>query len=109
MKQIVTEVLQAEEGVNVRLQEARAQAAHIKAAAEKDVAAKMAETQDEVRLLVQNAVEEARKEAERLRDGRLAEADREKETLMTGKADAIDRLVEQICETILTTEDQGNR
>ena len=109
MKQIITEVLQAEEGINVRLQEARAQAAQVRAAAEKDVAAKMAEAQDKVRLIVQNAVEEARKEAERLRNGRLAEADREKETLMTGKADAIDQLVERICETILTTEEQGNR
>jgi len=109
MKQIVTEVLQAEEAINVRLQEVRVQAAQIKAAAEKDVAAKMAETQDEARLIVQNVVEEARKEAERQRNERLAEADREKETLMTGQADAIDRLVERICETILASEDQGNR
>ncbi len=109
MKQIVTEVLQAEEAINVRLQEVRVQAAQIKAAAEKDVAAKMAEAQDEARLIVQNAIEEARKEAERRRTGRLAEADREKETLMAGQADAIDWLVERICETILATEDQGNR
>lgn len=109
MKQIIAEVLQAEEAINTRLQGSRAQAAEIKAAAEKDVAAKMAKTQDEARLIVLNAVEEARKEAERLRNRRLAEADLEKETLMTGQADAIDRLVERICETILTTEDQGNQ
>ena len=106
MKQIVTEVLQAEEEINARLQEARVQAAQVKAAAEKEVAEKMAKTQDEARLIVRNAVEEAKKEAERLRNERLAEADREKETLMTGQADVIDQLVERICETILSTEEQ---
>jgi len=106
MKQIVTEVLQAEEAVNARLQEAREQAARIKAAAEKDVAVKMADTQDKARLIVQDAIDKAKAEAERLRNGRLEAADREKDTLMTGQADAIDRLVEQICETILTTEDE---
>jgi vacuolar-type H+-ATPase subunit H len=106
MKQIVTEVLQAEESVNARLQEAREQAARIKAAAEKDVAAKMAETQDMARLIVQEAIDEAKAEAERLRNGRLEAADREKDNLMTGQADVIDRLVEQICETILATEEE---
>ena len=106
MKQIVTEVLQAEESVNARLQEAREQAARIKAAAEKDVAAKMAETQDKARLIVQEAIDEAKAEAERLRNGRLEAADREKDNPMTGQADVIDRLVEQICETILATEEE---
>ncbi len=108
MKQIVTDVLLAEEAINTRLQEARAQANQIISAAEKDVAAKTAETQEEARSILQSAVEDAKKKAERLRNERLEEADLEKETLMTGKADVIDRLVEQICETILTTEDQGN-
>lgn len=104
MKQIVTEVLQAEEAINARLKEVRREAAKVTAAAEKEVAANMAEAQEESRLIVQHAIEEARVEAERLRNERLAEADLEKETLMTGQTDAIDRLVNQICETLLGSD-----
>jgi vacuolar-type H+-ATPase subunit H len=110
MKQIVTEVLQAEEAINARLQEVRGEAARILAAAEKEAAGRLAGAQEEARRLVQEAVEEAKKEAERLRSKRLALADREKEQLMTGRADAIDLLVDRICETLMTTEEQeGNR
>lgn len=108
MKQIVLEVLQAEEAINARLKETRAQAARITATAEQEVAAKTAETQDEVRLIIQHAVEEARKAAEQLRAERLAAADREKESLLTGRAETIDQLIERICETIVTAEEQGS-
>jgi vacuolar-type H+-ATPase subunit E/Vma4 len=91
------------------LREARAQAEKIRAAAEKEVAAKMADAQEEAREIIQQAVEDAKKEAERARDTRLTEADREEKDLMNGQADVIDRLVDQICETLLTTDLQSGK
>ena len=107
MKQIITEVLEAEEAINTRLRKARAEADRIRAEAEKDIAEKTAEAQEEARLIIQQAVEQAKKEAEELRKEKLADADRQQEALMAGQADVIDQLVERICETILAAEQKS--
>ena len=53
---------------------------------------------------MQTAAEEARKEAERIRDERLKQAEQQREALLNQSTDTIDALVENICGIILSTE-----
>ncbi len=64
MKEIIQEVLQAEENVSARLKEARTQAAQIRTTAENEVSDRINEAKAQARDLVQSMVEQARKEAE---------------------------------------------
>ena len=54
--------------------------------------------------LTKNAVEDAKKEGERIREETLKQADLEKDILLKSNEDAIDGLVDNICGIILTTE-----
>jgi vacuolar-type H+-ATPase subunit H len=104
MKQIIEEVLQAEAKVNTSLQEARSQAAAIRAAAEKQAAAMLNEAREQGREIVQTAVEQAKQEAERLRTEKLAQADAACDTLLNSHTETMDKLVDELCQVILSTE-----
>jgi vacuolar-type H+-ATPase subunit H len=103
-KRIVEEVLQAEEKVDVVIREAHARASEIKRLAEEEISEKTNEAKQKARELIQTVVEGAKKDAERIRLDKLRQADQEREALFNSKTDAIDSLVDNICNIILTTE-----
>jgi vacuolar-type H+-ATPase subunit H len=104
MKQIIEEVLQAEAKVKSSLDEARQQASRIKSAAEKEAAEQLNEAREQAREIVQNGVEQAKGEAEQLRKDKLAEADAASESLLNSHAEAMDALVQEISQVILSTK-----
>lgn len=108
MKRIIEDVLQAEERVGAIIKEAREKASEIRRSAESEISQKTSDAKQKSREMVQAAVEEAKKEAERIAKEKLEHVGRRKDTLFDGKADAIDSLVGEICEIILTTEKGGN-
>ena len=108
MKRIIEDVLQAEEKVGAIVKEARDKAAEIRRSAETEISQKTGDAKQKSREIVQAAVEEAKKEAERIAKEKLEDVGRRKGTLFDDKADAIDSLVGEICEMILTTEKGGN-
>jgi len=107
MKQIIEEVLQAEAKVNTSLQEARSQATAIRAAAEKEAAAQLNKAREQGREIVQTAVEQAKREAEQIRREKLAQAEAACDTLLNSHSEIMDRLVDELCQVILSTE--GNQ
>jgi len=104
MKRIIEEVLEAEEKVDEILKQARQEASEIARSAEKEISEKMNSARQEALDLIKNAVEDAKKEGERIGAETLKQADREKDTLVKDKKDAIDGLVDNICSIILTME-----
>lgn len=108
MKRIIEEVLEAEKKVSTDLEQARQKASEILQSAEKEISVKTSDAREKARGIIQTAVEEAKKQAEFVRNESLKEADREKENLLKSKEDAIDVLVYDICQIILTTEFSRN-
>lgn len=108
MKKIIEEVLQAEEKVHHTLKEARAKASEIKAAVERETAAQLAEAKEQTRTTIQSAVEAARQDAARLRQEKLQEAEKAQEALLSSHADTMNRLIDDICQIVLSTEAERN-
>jgi len=104
MKRIIEEVLQAEEKVGTILKQARERTSETARSAEKEISEKMGIARQEALDLTKNAVEDAKKEGERIREETLKQADLEKDILLKSNEDAIDGLVDNICGIILTTE-----
>lgn len=107
MKKIIAEVLRAEEKVGRVLKQARQEASEIARSAEQEISEKMTVARQQALDIVKNAVEDAKKEGERIRDETLERADREKDTLLTSNEDAIEGLVDNICGIVLTTGHEG--
>ena len=104
MKQIIKEVIEAEEQVGEILKQARTKAAEIRSSAEKEISAKMSEAHQQARQLLQSAIEEAKKQAKDIKQQKLAQAHQDKDSVLNQNADKIDALVSSICDIILTTE-----
>jgi vacuolar-type H+-ATPase subunit H len=104
VKQIIEEVLRAEEKVAAMLGQARDKASEIGRSADKDISERMNDARQKALEMVRAAVEDAKKEAERTRQQKLEQADKEKGALLNNNRDAIDNLVDNICNVILTTE-----
>jgi vacuolar-type H+-ATPase subunit H len=103
MKEIIQEVLQAEENVSARLKEARAQAAEIRSSAENEVSDRIKEAKTQARELVQSMAEQARQDAQQHKEERLKQADQADEALIKGDSETIDQLVDKICTLIVAT------
>ena len=106
MKRIIEEVLQAEERVGDIIKQAREKAAAIKHSVEKETAEKLSETKQQGLVIVQTAIENAKKQAEHISEEKLKKAQEEKDILLNEKSAEIDSLVDNICEIILTTENK---
>lgn len=104
MKKIIEEVLQTEEKVSMVLGQAHNKASEIKLSAEKEISGKMSDAKQKALEIIQTTVEEAKKEAERIREEKLKQADHEKDTLLNNNTYTMDKLVGNICNIILTTE-----
>jgi vacuolar-type H+-ATPase subunit H len=104
VKQIIEDVLRAEEKVGAMLRQARDKASDMGRSADKDISEKMNEARLKGLEMVKAAVEDAKKEAECIRQEKLEQADKEKDALLNNNRDAIDSLVDNICNVILTTE-----
>lgn len=104
MKQIIEEVLRAEEKVGAMLRQARDKASEMGRSADKDISERMNDARQKGLEMVKAAVEDAKKEAERIRQEKLEQADKEKDALLNNNREAIDRLADNICNVILTTE-----
>jgi len=102
MKRIIEDVLLAEEKVGVILRQARERASEIKRSAENEISERMNEAKQKAREIVQTTVEEAKKEAERTAAEKLEQANREKDALLNNRTDAIDGLVNDICNLIMS-------
>jgi vacuolar-type H+-ATPase subunit E/Vma4 len=103
MKEIIEEVLKTEEKVNVILKQAREKAAEIRQSAEQENLEKIGRAKQKAKQIIQAAVEQAKKEAELVRQEELKQADGEKDSILN-KTDIIDGLIDNICNIILTTE-----
>lgn len=106
MKRIIEDVLQAEEKVGAIIKEARDEAAQIRRSAETEISQKTNDAKQKAREMVQTAVEEAKKDAERITKEKLELVDRRKDALLEDRADDVEALVGEICEMILTTTDK---
>jgi vacuolar-type H+-ATPase subunit H len=104
MRKIVKEILETESKVGDILRQARQKASDMRHAAENEASKQISDARQEARGIIQNAVEDAKKEAERIREQMLSQADQQGSTLLDGKADAIEGLVDRICDIILTAE-----
>jgi vacuolar-type H+-ATPase subunit H len=104
MKQIMEDVLKAEERVSATLRQARERAAEIRQSAEKETSEKMSEAKRKALEVMQTIVEDARKEAERIKEEKLAKAEQQQRALLNDDTGKIDGLVDKICEIILKTE-----
>ncbi len=104
MKQIMQDVLKAEERVSATLKQARERASEIRQSAEREISEKMSEARRKAVEITQTTVEEARKEAERVKEEKLAKAEQQQCALLNDDTGKIDRLVGTICEIILKTE-----
>ena len=101
MKQIIKEVLDAEERLGATLQQAREQASGIKRAAEAEAAERVGQAREQARRIIREAVQDAEEEGQRLRAEKLAQADRQRDTLLNSHAAAMQELVDQIQELII--------
>ena len=106
MKQVVEDVLQAEEKAGALLRQARIQASEMRRVAEREASEKLVAAKEQARELMQTALEEERQAAEGMRAEMLEQADRDQETLLNGHAETIARLVEDICGIIVRTESE---
>jgi len=104
MKQIIEDVVQAEEKVNAILKQARVKASEITRSTEKEISDKLSEAKEQAQEIMKATMEEGRKKAERIREEKLKQADLEKEALVNSNAHAMTGLVDQICNIILSTE-----
>jgi len=104
MKEIIEDVLQAEEKVNRLLKQAREQAAQIKQAADKAHSEKIGAAREQARQIIHTAVEAAQKEAEQIRTDRLQQAEQAKDALLNMDSETRDHLVNEICTMLLETE-----
>jgi vacuolar-type H+-ATPase subunit H len=103
MKQIIEDVFQAEQKTDEILKQAREKALQLKQSAEKTGADKVNEAKQKAREIIQAAVEEAKKNAENIRQDKLKQLQAEKDAILK-KDDIIAKLVDDICNIILSTE-----
>ena len=106
MKKVIEEVLQVEEKVNANIRQTQAKANEIRMAADKDISDKTAKAREQGREILQTAIENAKKEAQRLAKEKIKQADAEKDALLSSNSDRINTLVEDICKIILTTDNK---
>jgi vacuolar-type H+-ATPase subunit H len=109
MKRIIEDVLEAEAKVNAVLKQAREKAAAIRRSAENEMSEKTNEAKKQAREIVQTAVEDAKREGERIRAEKLEQVEAEKDALLSGRSpedDEIDGLIDEIC-NVITTTDKG--
>ena len=104
MKQIIKEVLKAEERVDAALSQARNKASEIITSVEREVAEKLSEAKERTREIIQTAVEEAEGQAKATRAEKLKQTDQQEEAMLHENADAIDDLVDRICRIVLDAE-----
>lgn len=104
MKEVIKEVLQAEEKVNSIIEEARNKAAEIRKAADKEVSEKVRQAEQQAQEILKNTVEESKKQAEQIRRERIEQGRHDNESLMQNNTDKINKLVDDICELVLKTE-----
>ncbi len=104
MKQIIKEVLKAEERVDVALSQAREKASETIGSAEREIAEKLSDAKERARQIIQTAVEEAEKEAKRIRAEKLKQTDQQQEAMLHDHADVMEDLVARICRIVLAAE-----
>ena len=103
MKQVIEEVLQAEERVGALLKGAREQADQIRRSAEQENSTLLNNARTEAQALTQSSLEEAKKEAEQIKADRLEQADQAKDMLLNDIADKVNGLVKEVCALIMTS------
>ncbi len=103
MKQVIEEVLQAEERVGALLKGAREQADEIRRSAEQENSTLLNNARTEAQALTQSSLEEAKREAEQIKADRLKQADQVKDTLLNDNADKVNGLVKEVCSLIMTS------
>ena len=108
MKQIIKEVLKAEEEIDLALREAREKAAQTVRAAEGEVAEMLGQARERARETLRTAVVEAEEQAERMRKERLKQADEERDALLHDNTDAMGDLVSRICRIIVAGEPEAD-
>ena len=104
MKEVIAEVLQVEEKVNADIRQAHSKASEIRNAADKEVSDKITKAKEQGREIVQSAIDNAKKEAQAMRNEKIRHAESQRAALVSDNSDKINGLVDDICKIILTTE-----
>lgn len=104
MKKVLEEVLEVEEKVNDEISQARAKAAEIRSVADKDYSEKVSSAKERGREIVQEEIENAKKEAQREGQERLVEAKASREVFLSSNTEKVVSVVEKICQVVLETE-----
>lgn len=104
MKQIIEEVLKAEQKISTDLKEARRKASEILRSVETENLKKVNDASRKARDIIQTSIEGAKRQTELIRKESLGQAQRDKEDLLKSNTNAIDTLVDEICKIILNTE-----
>lgn len=104
MKRIIEEVFEAEEKVSAILRQAQMQASEIRQSAEREISESLGGAKDRARQIIQTTVEQAKKEAEQIRDERLRKAESACGELVGNSTRNLDGLVETLCQVVRTTE-----
>ena len=103
MKQVIEEVLQAEERVGGLLKGAREKADQIRRKTEEEISTCLNDARAKAQTLTQTTLDDAKKEAEQIKEDRLQQAGQAKDTLLNDNADKVTGLVKDICDLVMTT------
>ena len=104
MKQIIQEVLQAEENVSATLKEARARAAKIRAHAENEVSEQISAAKTKAQEIVHSLVEQAKTEAQQIKEQRLKQFDENDEDAVNCDSKLYNGLIDDICQVIINVD-----
>jgi vacuolar-type H+-ATPase subunit H len=107
MNEIVGQILQTEKKVEEILQKARQEAQDIKQKAERDASLKVGKAHKQASLTLSSAIENARKESQRLKDEKLKKADEEGKAILEKNRKALDDLIQDIVRLVIQTEYSG--
>jgi F-type H+-transporting ATPase subunit b len=104
MKDIIDEILGAEKRVDERLQKAREEADKYRVNAEKKASEKLEDARARAKTIIQTAVEEARKEADIVRNEMIRKAEDESKKTVQKNRERLDKLVDAVVKIAIKTE-----
>jgi len=108
MNDIVSEILQVEKKVADSIQKAREKAAGIRQQSDRELAQALADAREKARKIVQDAVDEATRNAERVREGKLREAEEKSGAIAREKGGKIEDLVREVVRLVNRTGYDGD-
>ncbi len=108
MDDIVSEILQVEKKVADSIQKAREKAAGIRQQSDREHAQALADAREKARKIVRDAIDEATRNAERVREEKLREAEEKSGAIARENSGKIEDLVREIVRLVIRTDYDGD-